>query len=86
MTRIVNPYTVRPMELEPGDVMVRTVALHVLPGRDGGWLFYRMYVCDWPDPRLSDGVPQGTRMEGKPETMMELFPVVGYAGANPDPM
>lgn len=85
MTRIVNPYTVKPVELEPGDVMVRTVALHVLPGRKDGELLYRLYECAWPDPQLSDGVPQGTRIyDYKDQVMQELFPVVGWAGAKPD--
>jgi len=86
MSHIVDPRNVRPGDLKPGDVMIRTVALHVLPDYTGGRLMYPMYLCPWPDSSLVDGVPQGARMEGKPETMQEIFPVVGNAGAKPDPM
>jgi len=83
MTRMIEPYNAR--SLEPGDVMVRTVAVHVLPGRQDGELLYRVYVCAWSDPPLSDGVPQGTRIydEGG-KVAQQLCPIIGYVGAKPD--
>jgi len=97
MSRIVDPRNVRPIDLQPGDVMVRTVALHILenpaaPGkpqavRHEGKLVYRMYVCDWPGAQLSaDGVPQGCRLYdgGEQPVGPSIFPVVGYAEMGPD--
>lgn len=82
MSRIVNPVVIRPDELMHGDVLVVTVALHIIKCKDG--YTFRAYRCDYP-PQKADGIPQGNRLgtfEG--EVMQELFPVVYWAGIQPD--
>lgn len=82
MSRIVNPVTVKPDELEPGDVMVVTVTLHVVKRGDG--LVFRIYRCGYP-PQVHEGVPQGSRIGVHEwEVAQELFPVVAWAGIEPD--
>jgi hypothetical protein len=79
-------YNVRPDELEPGDVLVCTVTLHVSYRRDGdGKPMFRMYRAGYP-PQVSEGIPQGSRLSplGEKTVAYELFPVVGYAGLKPD--
>ena len=85
--RIVDPFTVLPKDLQAGDVMVCTIALHVLPDWNGDTrhLVYRLYRSPWPSQQLDDyGVPQGTRMGNEKAIMQGCFPVAGYAGAEPD--
>jgi len=94
--RIVNPQTIRPGEVKPGDVMIRTVTLHVFEGPDDT-LLYRMYVCPYEPAKSSvdrvlasvvpfePPVPQGSRIyEGARAVQQEVFPVMGYARAEPD--
>ena len=82
MSKLVNPMTVMPDELESGDVMIAVVTLHVVRRGDG--LVFRMYCCDYP-PQMHADVPQGNRL-GRNEraVMRELFPVVAWAGIEPD--
>jgi len=62
-------YTVKPNELEPGDVLVCTVTLHV------NAFGFRMYRCDWQPGH--DEIPQGSRIYSNlDELAQSLFPVV----------
>ncbi len=86
MTHLKNFYEVRPNELEPGDVLVCTVTLHVSHFlQEDGKPFFKMYWTGFP-PETFDGagVPQGTRISfaRKEENAVAraLFPVVVAAG------
>ena len=83
MKQLVNPLTVRPSELrEGGKVMVVTVTCHVT--RVGDRVVYRLYRCDYP-PDTSEGIPQGSRIGGDEEAIVEqLFPVVTWSEIEPD--
>lgn len=85
MSRIVDFYNVRPDELEPGDVMVCTVTLHITHWQDAnGNPCYRVYRCAYP-PQTSDGIPQGGALSA-PEAQgvaLALFPVT--SGLRPGP-
>lgn len=84
MSKLVNSVSVRPDELNSGNVMAVTVTLHVQRTAHG--LVFRMYRCGYP-PQTHDGIPQGSRI-GPPEqeqvVMETLFPVVGWAGGEAD--
>ncbi len=75
MDQIVDFYNVS--SLEPGDVLVATVTLHI----DGaGQPVFRMYRCDYPPEQIAsdDGVPQGSRLfQLEDEVAKALFPIVG---------
>jgi hypothetical protein len=80
--RIVDPYTTRPIDLKAGDVMIRTVTCHVLPGPDEDTLAFRLYVCPYPH---SEDIPQGTPAPGpSPDLARSLFPVLYGIRAVPD--
>lgn len=81
MSKLVNPVTVGPSELAAGDVMVVVVTCHIMQCGDG--LSYRLYRCGYPPPEIK-GIPQGSRILGEKEVAQSLFPVVGWAGAEPD--
>ena len=82
MSRIVNPVAVRPNDLMHGDVLVVTVALHVL--ERGEERIFRMYRCAYP-PEEADGIPQGERvLTHEEEIVQELFPVVTWADIKRD--
>jgi hypothetical protein len=80
-------YDVRPDELEPGDVLVATVTLHVgYPLDDEGKPHFRVYRCTYPPQLGHEDVPQGSRVSAKHAKAIAegLFPVVGYAGLKAD--
>jgi len=75
-----NFYSVRPNELEPGDVLTCTVALHVT--YIGG---FRVYRCAYPPQLGEDGVPQGSKVYSNLEELAQaLFPVVLDANLKPE--
>jgi len=55
--RVVNAYTVRPMHIQPGDVMMFVVKAMVVGETKKGALIYRLYRCDYDGPVL-----QGARI------------------------
>lgn len=73
--RVINAYTIRPCDIQPGDVMMFIVkALMVAPGR------YRLYRCPYGGgsqygPLEAEDLPQGSRL-GEYEDFVceELFP------------
>jgi hypothetical protein len=80
-----NFYTVKPLELEPGDVLLCVVKLVVCDHKSlAGRQLYRLYRCAFPadtDTMCESDVPQGSRIFPEHETFgKELFPVVGFAG------
>jgi len=79
MSKLVNPVTVTPPELRKGGrvVMAVVVTCHVT---ERG---YRLYRCPYP-PEECEGVPQGDRIGEEEAVMQQLFPVVGWAGIEPD--
>lgn len=82
---IKNFYSIRPDQIEDGDVFVVTVAVHVSKFSDR--LTYRAYRC--PYPSLDDdenGVPQGDRIfTDHVNTVVEtLIPVLRWAEAYVD--
>lgn len=85
---IKNFYSVRPHELEVGDVLVCTVTAHVVVNMDGKGLACRLYRCPYPVPphlQSREGVPQGTRILMEPQHVAnELFPVLRSAGIGVD--
>jgi len=82
---LINPLTVRPQELKPGDVMAVTVTLHVCHRMVDNKLTYRIYRCPYPPGEsLVDGVPQGQRIQDEDEVAQALFPVVIWGGLTPD--
>lgn len=73
--RVVNAYTVRPDDIETGDVMLFVVkAMVVRPG------VYRLYRCA---AKLLGGVPQGSRILNESEVCEALFPSLALV-AEPD--
>lgn len=80
--RLVNPVSVRPNELQGGDVMAVTVTCHIFSGSDS--LVYRLYRCQWPVERWRIGIPQGSRIGNEEAVATQLFPVVRYAKGIPD--
>lgn len=79
---LTNPVTVRPQEVQEGNlVMAVVVTCHVV--KRGGKTFYRLYRCGYP-AQEHDGVPQGSRIAGEKAVAEQLFPVVGWAGCEPD--
>lgn len=80
--RLVNPVSVRPNELQSGDVMAVIVTCHVTRWPDG--LRYRVYRCPYDDPETPTGIPQGARIGDEEAVASQLFPVVRYAKAIPD--
>ena len=75
--RLVNSYTIRPSEIQPGDVMILAVkAIVVRPGA------YRLYRCAFPAKDLSD-VPEGSRIRNEEMIGAELFRSLAIA-ADPD--
>lgn len=83
MKRIVDPYTTYPKELKAGDVMIKTVTLHVMEGPNDT-LLYRMYECPYVEAGTDYGVPQGSRIYADLVVQQQLFPTVSHAGAKPD--
>ena len=82
MSRIVNPVTVHASDLKPGDVMAVVVTLHVV--KCGDELAFRMYRCPYP-AQEHEGIPQGDRIGCEEKKVArELFPVVCWAGMEPD--
>jgi len=84
--RIVDPVSIRPLDIQNGDVMLCTVKLMVI--KDGeGQLRYRVYCCPWEDPMKpfrGERIPQGSRIGEEQAVMEQLFPVVGWADGIPD--
>jgi len=79
---IKNLRTVEPSEMEPGDVLVCIVALHVGYWNMKGKPVVSLYRCPYPDPQIGrDGVPQGDKIvplkqqEGQ-ALLKLLFPVM----------
>lgn len=85
MSRVVNKYTIRPDELQAGDVMQCTLALHITQG-PAGKLIYRLYQSEFPNPQLDEnGVAQGSRIFPLSEhTIKMLFPTVANADITRD--
>ncbi len=80
-----NLYTVKPFELEPGDVLLAVVKLMVTHEKDAmGRPLYRLYRCVYPadtDTMYQEDVPQGSSISESEEAIVnELFPVVANAG------
>jgi len=67
---VVNAYTVSPMDIQPGDVMMYVVKAMVVRRTESGKLVYRLYRCLYDGP-----VVQGSRVGGNEMIMCsELFP------------
>jgi len=82
-TRVVNPYTITPNQLQPGDNLYMLVkALVVDKDR------YRVYRCPVNTNsvlvRLAHDAPQGDRVQSEDMIAMSLFPVLGWADMKPD--
>lgn len=80
-------YMTSPSDLEPGDVLVCTVTLHVgYHENANGNRVFRMYRCRYPGENLgSDGIPQGDRIyTNQEEVAQALFPIALNAGFEPD--
>jgi len=74
---LANPYTVRPDELKPGDVMAVVVTAHMMG--DGSFQLYR---CPYPVGESEyEGIPQGDRVLWSLERLVAtaLFPAVLFA-------
>jgi hypothetical protein len=56
---IKNPYTIHPDEIQPGDVFVQTVTIHVNRRDSLGRVLVRAYRCGYPPQVSDDGIPQG---------------------------
>lgn len=64
---------------EPGDVFTCIVTCHISPRG------YRLYRCQYPDAQISDGIPQGTRIEDPDsEIVATLFPIICHSGIKDD--
>lgn len=78
MTRLVNAHTVRPGDIEAGDVMLYIVkALVVRPG------VYRLYRCAYPLALVDAEIPQGSHIVNQREVCEALFPSLSMV-AEPD--
>jgi hypothetical protein len=85
LMRKVNPYTVMPLDLKPGDVMVVTITCHIMHGlRSGEDTSFRLYRCP-ENAEEHEGIPQGSRiMSNEREVAAVLFPVVTWLDIEPD--
>lgn len=81
MPRVINAYTVRPTEIQPGDVMLFVIkAMVVRPG------VYRIYRCSYDEAMSMAGsgeLPQGSRISNERIVCEALFPTLA-AIAEPD--
>lgn len=76
--KVVNAYTIPPVEIQRGDVMMFVVKAMVTG--DG---LYRLYRCEY-DPEQGETVPQGARIYNNEREICEaLFPSLA-AVAEPD--
>lgn len=83
MKKIVNPYNLHPDKIQPGDVIVLTVTIHVNRLDQKNRPLIRAYRC----PHVSmGGIPQGDQIA--PEHTLPLAealaPVLIWAGAQVD--
>lgn len=77
MPRLVDAYTIRPNEIDAGDVMCFVVKALVTHCDSDGVLQYRLYRCTWQ----GDDVPQGSRLGSGEETVcQQLFPSLAMMG------
>lgn len=79
MPKLVNAYTVRPSEIEVGDVMLFIVKAMVMYRGLQGQLRYRLYRCPW-DGKLED-VPQGSQVLSEAIVCHEIFPTLAQVAA-----
>jgi hypothetical protein len=82
---IKNFYSIRPDQIEDGDVFVVTVAVHI--SKNEGLMTYRAYRCPYPNPEIGeDGTPQGDRIfaDQVDTTVETLIPVLRWADAHAD--
>ena len=64
---------------ESGDTFACVVTCHISPRG------YRLYRCQYPDTQISDGIPQGMRVEDpNGEIVANLFPIVCHCGVEED--
>lgn len=78
-------YSIRPDQIEDGDVFIVTVAVHVSKFSDR--MTYRAYRCPYPTlDEDEDGVPQGDRIfDGVDNVVETLIPVLRWSDATADP-
>lgn len=78
--QIVDPSRIRPYELEPGMVMIRTVVCHITQRG------YRIYVTPYPpEPaNVYHGIPQGMNIPECARTAETIFPVLTNSGLRED--
>jgi len=84
---IKNFYNVSPDEVEPGDVFICTIAVHITYKSATNKLFARAYRCPYPDLELSqDGIPQGSAIdrEATKQMIKNVMPVLSWAGVVPE--
>jgi len=76
MPKIVDPYTVTPDDIEPGDEMLFIVKAIVVRSVEGK-LHYRLYRCHWD----GDVPPQGMRIHAhEDEVCQAVFPSLAAVG------
>lgn len=71
-----DPYTVRPYEIQPGDVYLLT--LKVMIAHDGEVRFYK---CPYP---VDIKVPEGIRVYLDDEALRQLMPTIAIACESDD--
>lgn len=78
MQRVIDPRTVAPDEIEPGDTFIVIVKGEVSRVGDDGFLRYRLYVC--PYPWEEEGIPQGSHVPEMGKACELLFPSLALVG------
>jgi len=82
MCRVVNAYSIRPDEIQPGDTMM--LLLKAVVTRRGRYRIYRCKASEYLEYFNSGEIPQGARLGGEEAVAEQVFPALLYADMRPD--
>ncbi len=74
---IVNYYTIAPMNVKSGDVLICKLVAHVF--ELDGKLFYKLYRCQSNEEKGSSDIPQGNRIHDADHIVSAIFPTLRIA-------
>ena len=76
--RLVDAYTIRPDQLQPGDQMLFVIKAMVVGMTPAGHPLYRLYRCQWEGDESS--IPQGSRIIDDEAVAESIFPTLAGVG------
>ena len=82
MCRVVDAYTIRPDEVQPGDTMM--FLLKAVATRQGQYRIYRCKASEYLEYFNSNAIPQGARVLDEEAVARQVFPVLVNADMKPD--